>query len=135
MKRILRFLLIFSATLWLVNYWFPQGLVIKNAPWTFFEAGFALTIANYILKPIFKLLMLPINLLTFGLFRWVINVAILWIVVNFVGNIQIQPFNFPGADLSIIIIPQLNFNTITAWIAISFLVSFTSGFLIWLAKK
>ena len=135
MKRLLRLFLISIFSLWLVNQWFPQGLVLNDLNLTLIKAGIALTIANYLIRPIFSLIMFPINLLTFGIFRWVTHTFMLWLVIRAVGNISIQPFIFPGADLKFVIIPSLNFNVYTAWIAIPLTISLISGTLIWLVKK
>jgi putative membrane protein len=135
MKALIRLYLISTFSLWLINRWIPQGLIITGGNHTFIQGGAALMLANSLVKPIFSLILLPINLLTFGLFRWVTNVLILYLVVKFVGGINIQPFQFPGADIYGFIVPAINFNLWTAWIAIPFIISLVSGTLIWLVKK
>ena len=40
----------------------------------------ALTLVNAVLRPILKLLTLPLNCLTFGLFSFVINAFLFWLV-------------------------------------------------------
>lgn len=53
-------------------------------------AGIVLGLFNYFLKPILKLITLPLRLLTFGLFGLVINMAIIWVVdVIFTPEINI----------------------------------------------
>jgi len=135
MKNWLRLFLISTFALWLVNRWFPEGLNIAGGTPALLKAGLGLMLANYLVRPLFNIIMLPINLLTFGLFRWIVNVAILWLVVKFIGGISIHPFNFNGITFGGIVIPALSFNAWTAWIAIPFLLSLISGLFIWLVKK
>jgi len=42
--------------------------------------GFALGLINFFIKPILKMITLPLRILTFGLFSLVINVGIIWTV-------------------------------------------------------
>jgi putative membrane protein len=46
---------------------------------TLIGAGLVLALLNLIVRPILKLLSLPLVILTFGLFSFVINVIILWL--------------------------------------------------------
>ena len=53
-------------------------------------AGIVLGLFNYFLKPILKLITLPLRLLTFGLFGLIINMVIIWVVdVIFTPEISI----------------------------------------------
>lgn len=57
---------------------------------TIILAGIVLGLLNYFLKPIIKLITLPLRLLTLGLFGLVINMAIIWMVdVIFTPEISI----------------------------------------------
>lgn len=51
-----------------------------------------LAVIGITLKPILILLTLPINLLTFGLFSFVINAGILWFLASFVQGFSIDGF-------------------------------------------
>jgi len=42
--------------------------------------GFALGLINFFIKPILKMITLPLRILTFGLFSLVINVGMIWTV-------------------------------------------------------
>ncbi len=55
-------------------------------------AALILGIANAILKPILVVLTLPINILTLGLFTFVINAGLLWLVQSFVSGFTIDQF-------------------------------------------
>ncbi len=57
-----------------------------------FTAGILLGFVNLAIKPIVKLLSLPINLLTLGLFNILINAGILWIVAYLIKDLVITGF-------------------------------------------
>ncbi len=52
-------------------------------------AGFILGLINFFLKPILKLITLPLRMLTLGLFTLVINVGMIWIVDIFFPELAI----------------------------------------------
>jgi putative membrane protein len=54
------------------------------------SASLLLGLANAILKPILTLISLPLVLLTFGLFIWVINSALLYMVGQLVGPFDVK---------------------------------------------
>jgi len=55
-------------------------------------AALILGIANAVLKPILVILTLPINILTLGLFTFIINAGLLWLVASFVSGFTIDSF-------------------------------------------
>ena len=67
---------------------------------TLFIAGTVLTLLNKIVKPILKILFLPINIVTLGLFSTVINVLILWMATYFVPGFVILPVVIMGIHLN-----------------------------------
>ena len=55
-------------------------------------AGLILGLVNTFIRPIIKLLAIPVNVLTLGLFNIIINAGMLWIVDYFVDNFRISGF-------------------------------------------
>jgi putative membrane protein len=66
------------AALFLVAYFVP-GVHVSSILGAFI-AAIILGIANAIVKPILIILTLPIEILTLGLFTFVINAALFWVV-------------------------------------------------------
>jgi putative membrane protein len=97
--------------------------------------GLALTILFFVLKPILSLLTLPLNIITLGMFSFVINVIIFYLLTVFVTSITISAFTFPGLSLAGFVVPSLYLNTLFAFVLISFLQSVVVSFLTWLIKK
>lgn len=63
--------------LWLADY-FVSGVEFAGPLQTLFLTGAVLGLINYFIKPILKLVALPLQLLTLGFFSLVINVGIIW---------------------------------------------------------
>lgn len=133
MKRILRSVFINAASIWLISF-VVAGVVLEKGFETLFVTAFALGLINLLVKPVINILLLPINLVTLGTFRWVINVAALYVVTVVVPDFKIVPFEFVGFSYQGIVIPAFSFNLILSFVVITFLISLVSSFLFWLSK-
>jgi len=116
------------------------GLVIptitfKEGLKTLFLTALALTAFEYILKPVAKILFLPINLITLGTLRWVINVIGLYLVTMFVNSFSISPYHFPGADWNGVIIPPIKFSLLLTYIIISLVINLVVTLFRWVFRK
>ncbi len=92
MKRLLSQIIASTLGLWLAML-FIQGVVIRAYPESNFF-GFSLTerwqiililggtlgLLNYFLKPLLKMLALPLEIITLGLFTIIINAGLLWVL-------------------------------------------------------
>ncbi len=133
MKRILRHFVIDTVSIFLVSS-IASGLIFKNGIETLLLTGLGLTIASLIAKPVVNILLLPVNLLTFGLFRWVAAVAVLYIVTLVVPGFSVTGFNFGGYTSLWIDIPVVVLSGFLAYVAFSFLHSLIASFIYWLIK-
>ena len=124
MKDFLRQSLINSFSLFLVSSIFP-GLTVPRMVFNLIWAGIIFTLINRLVKPIIKLFLLPINLMTLGFFGWLANVLVLLIAVRLVDSLTVagfvsQPFSYSGFS-----VPGLTFSPFAALIITSFLLSLT----------
>lgn len=55
-------------------------------------ASIVLGLVNAIIRPLIYLLTLPINLVTLGLFTFVINAALIWFVSTFLDGFEVTGF-------------------------------------------
>lgn len=133
MKRILRIFLISIFALWLTSK-LVQGFSYGGSNETLVGAAAAFTAINLFVRPILRLFFLPLNLLTLGLFSWVVNVLVLYILTLIIPAIKITAFDFPGFSWQGLILPTMHFNLLFAFVVSSFVISFISSFLNWLAK-
>jgi putative membrane protein len=67
------------AAVWLLPKLWPGSIVWTGTIWELLIAGAVIGIINGILKPILKLLSLPLLFLTAGLFGIIINVGLIWL--------------------------------------------------------
>lgn len=86
---------------------FIPGLKYTDGLKTLIIISIVLAIANIFVKPIIKLLTLPIELVTLGLFGILINAGMLYLTASLIPQFSIKGFYFTGIDTSLIIIkPQ-----------------------------
>lgn len=69
-------------------------------------AGAALTIVQVIIKPIVKILTLPITLITLGLFLLILNALFFWFVSGLVPGMTVDTFT--AALLGSLVVSVLN---------------------------
>lgn len=91
-------------------------------------------IINWSVIPLLKVMFLPLNLLTLGIFGWAVNVLALYFLTTILPAFRLLPFDFPGANFGILIIPPLSLSLLQVAILASFLVGLMSHFLQWLAR-
>lgn len=134
MRGILKSLAINVLALWVVSLAFPQAMTFAKGTETLVFTAFVLGVVNLFIRPLINLFLLPINLLTLGAFRWVVNVATLYLVTLLVKDFAIQAFTFSGFVFKGIVIPSFSFSSFWALVFISFTLSLVSSFVHWLFK-
>jgi putative membrane protein len=70
-----------------------KGVEIKNF-WSAIFVAALLAIVNVFVKPILVILSLPITILTFGLFVWVINAGLIMLVDAMVEGFKVKNFGW-----------------------------------------
>ncbi|MFC1649550.1 phage holin family protein [Patescibacteria group bacterium] len=133
MRRILRYFVIDMFALYVVSN-VAVGMEFNGGWKTFLLTGLVLTVITILGKPVMKILLLPLNLITFGLFNWVGNAIGLYIVTLIVDGFRVEGFYYVGLTSKWLDVPELTLSGPLAFIAFSFLLSFITGFLHWLFK-
>lgn len=133
MKRIIRHYAYTTFALFATSK-IASGIAFDNGIQTLFITGAALMAALIFAKPVINILLLPLNLVTFGLFRWVASAAVLYIVTLVVKDFKITHFNFGGFSSKWLDVPTLNFSGIIAYIAFAFIFSIILSLIFWLRK-
>ena len=128
MKRILRHFLIDTAVLYLVSQNIG-GLNFNGGIQTIFLAGVVLAVTTMLIKPLINILLLPLNLITFGLFKWIAHAISLYIVTLVVPGFSISGFHFIGLNSYWFSLPPVDLTGTIGLIAFSFLISFGSSLL------
>lgn len=132
-KKYLRLFLVNLVSFWLVSK-LVEGVNYSGGLQTLAWAALALMIVNLAVKPLVNLLLLPINLITLGAFRWLVNVLTLYLVILIVPQLKISAFLFPGFNYQGFIIPPIFLATFWVFVIVSFLISLISSFFLWLAE-
>ena len=89
MRLIAKLFLVAAALLVLPS--FISGITIESFKTAFIVAVF-LGLVNLIIKPIILLVLLPINILTLGLFTFVVNALLFWGIASFVKGFYVTGF-------------------------------------------
>lgn len=131
MKALLRYFLINLVSLWITTE-IIQGLSYTGGFRTLLIGAVAFTVINFLLVPILKVLLLPLNLLTLGLFAWTSNVIALYALTSFLSQFRLLPYTFPGVNFQGFTIPAVELSTLWVAIVASLLIGLFTHFLHWL---
>lgn len=97
--------------------------------------GIALTLMNLLVKPILSLLTLPLTIITMGLFSWVVNVAMIYLLTIFVSQISLTSYAFPGFNGGGVSLPPITVPAIFTAVIVAFMISFISNGFAWLFRR
>jgi len=130
MKKLLKNFVVFAISLYF------GALIVGNVTFakgyqTLFWAAFFLTIGNFLIKPIVKFLLLPINAFTLGLFRFASGLLTIWLLTFLIGDIQFSPFNFPQTIILSQTIPSFQLTEIWSLLPFSVIILIISNILNW----
>lgn len=131
-KFLLRFLITTIAVL-VVVYVIP-GIIFLGGPLDLLKMVAIVFILNLILKPIVKMISLPLEFATLELVSIAINCFALWGIARFLGIIKITSFWFSGISGSVFLIAPIELPAIATILVAAMLISFVSTFLYWLTK-
>jgi putative membrane protein len=132
-RPIIKHFLINSVSIYLVSL-AVSGIYFADGINTLLLAAVALTVAALVIKPVINILILPINLITFGLFRWVGFAIALYVVTLLVPTFKLLNFHFAGFSSYLFTIPAISIEGILAFIVFSFLISTIASIIGWALK-
>lgn len=132
MKTLLRYFLINLTSLYFATRIIP-GLTYTGGFKSLAIGAVVFMLINWILVPLLKILFLPLNLLTVGLFAWLINVLALYALTTIVSDFQLLPYTFPGFYSSGFNIPAMELSPFWVAVGASFIIGVITHFLQWLA--
>lgn len=134
LRLLLRSIAINLASIYIAAQVLSGVIIYVGGTKTLLMAAVVIAIVNLLVKPIINLLLLPVHLVTVGIFRWVANLATLYIVTLIVPNLQIQPFIFPGMDLKYVIIPVVQFSAFGAFLVATLVLTISFHLIYWLLQ-
>jgi putative membrane protein len=89
-----------------VAAWLLSGVTYGDQWWTLLVAAAVFTVVNMWLRPVVRLLSLPLIILTLGLFLFVVNVLMLYVTDWLVGDFEIRSFG--AGVLAAIVVSVVN---------------------------
>lgn len=131
MKHLLRYFLINFISLWITTE-IIKGLTYSGGFKSLLTGAVVFTIINFLLVPLLKILLLPLNLLTLGFFAWITNVLALYALTNFLPQFKLIPYFFPGFVYDGFMIPATQLSTLWVAIIASLFIGLLTHFLQWL---
>jgi putative membrane protein len=130
MKKRLRNALFASLAFLLLAYIYP-GFAFDDSQ-TIILATAVFAFIYLFIRPVLKLLSLPLNLVTFGLFSFLVNLAILFLIAYLIPGFEIVAYEFEGFHLLGIQIPSLDLNVFLSALVASVALSFISSVVFWI---
>jgi len=125
MKQIIKTIFFNTIAIAAVSYLTP-GLSYSHNLNTLIIAAVVLSFVNSFIKPFLKILFLPINVITLGLFGWFINVIVLFLVTLLVPGLNISGFEADIFGTTFV------FSRFWAFIVISFMLNLVTTGITWI---
>jgi uncharacterized membrane protein YvlD (DUF360 family) len=102
---------------------------------TLLVGAFVFAAINIIVKPLVRILFLPLNILTLGLFAFVINALMLYLLTIILPDFMVAPYFFPGFREAGVTLPPIRFSLMFTFFLVSIVISTITSFLNWLTSK
>ena len=106
MKYFVKTWMFYMVSIWIIKELIP-AFVVKGGWISILTAGGILAILMLFIKPIIKILFIPINFLTLGVISWFVNVIVIYLLTLVAPNVAITPWQFSGISWQGFIIPIL----------------------------
>lgn len=112
MKRVSRMLIFSAIAIYLTSLW-NEGFIVNFNPYIFIRTVVLIALFYYLIMPLTKLVLLPINILTLGLISTVIYFLLFYFFITRFSLIKIEPWKFTGFTYNSIIVKPMEVNYIT----------------------
>jgi len=116
------------VSIWIIKELIP-AFVVKGGWISILTAGGILAILMLFIKPIIKILFIPINFLTLGVISWFVNVIVIYLLTLVAPNVAITPWQFSGISWQGFIIPNATIAYIPTLIVVTFALTLVTRFL------
>jgi len=111
-----------------------NGLIVESLIGMIMLA-IVLYFGNKIVHPIVQIILLPLNLLSLGIFSAASTLISLYLATLFVKGVTVIPFTLQGTSFFGLQTTSISFNTILSFIVISVTIYFVEKVLFWLFSK
>ena len=122
---------LFSAGAFVIVCIFYPGFYFQDVN-TLLLATLFFSIFYLLVRPILKILSLPLNLVTFGIFGLLANAIIFYLVDTLIPGFEIRAFYYSGGELLGLSIPPFYLNTLLSTVIGSFFASLLTSLFFWI---
>lgn len=122
MKHYLRKLIIVFLSLYLAYSLVPT-IHLGNDPKNILIVIAAFFFVGIVIRPIFSLILIPLNFITVGLVSFVLNALTIFVITTFLSGISIGAYSFPGIRMGSIILQPTSLNQITTIILVAAIIT------------
>jgi len=122
MKKIFRMIIFSVVAIFLTALW-NKGFVIKEDPMIYLKAALIIAAVYYLIVPVSKLILLPLNILTLGFVSVIFYAAIFYFLLNRFQLISIEEWVFPGMKLFGITLTEMKISGLSNIFISSFSIS------------
>ncbi|MDP2860582.1 MAG: phage holin family protein [bacterium] len=133
MKRIVKSFLVTAAGVYLTAFFIPGFSYGKTAQ-DLATITVSLILLNSFVRPIIKIVLLPLNIATFGLLFWLANVIVVYITSLLLPAVRFSSWAFSGYYYHGLIIPAVNFSPLVTLVTAAILIGIISSVLSWLLE-
>lgn len=126
-----RYFLINLVSLWITTETIT-GLTYTGGFRVLVIGAAVFTVINFLLVPLIKILLLPLNILTLGFFAWLTNVIALYALTTIFPYFKLAPFTFEGFNFSGFIIPTSELSVLWVAVVASLMIGIITHVLHWL---
>ena len=99
MKKIFRMIIFSGVAIFITALW-NKGFVIKADPLIYLKASLIIALVYYLITPISKIILLPLNIFTFGFVSVVFYAVIFYFLLNHFDLVVIKEWVFLGNNIS-----------------------------------
>lgn len=130
MKKRFRTALLAILAFLLLTYFYPGFTFDSTNSIAVASATFAFV--YLFVRPLIKILSLPLNFITFGLFSLLVNVAMLYLISMIVPGFEIVAFQFEGCEFLGVSVPAFHLNTFLSTLVASAVLSVSTSVFLWI---
>lgn len=128
MRHYLKKLIIIVISLYLAYSLIPT-IKLGSEPKNLLIIIASFLLASMVIKPIFSLVLLPLNIATIGILSLVLNAAVILVLLNTLPGVSINPYNFPGLNIEGVILQPVAFSQLSTIFLVAAIVTITQKIL------
>ena len=106
MKKILRMIIFSGVAIFLTALW-NKGFAIKQDQMIYLKAALLIAAVYYLVLPISKLILLPLNIISLGLVSVIFYSAVLFFLFDRFSLITVKEWTFPGLKFFSLVVNEM----------------------------